>query len=74
MVVDVNKEKLPFHEAVLEIIPEAEERQLEVIGTMLMIAVVPARHEEISAAWRKRCAEISFPTELVEAVANSVGR
>ncbi len=62
-------DRKPFHEAIVEMLKQASEAELETLGNLLIRTKIPKGHDEIIAAWKTRCAEMLWPPVVVEYVA-----
>ena len=62
----------PFHEVVVELIPQLSSDELAVIGSLLIRSTIPKDHDKIVEAWNKRCTEMCWVTENIAYVADDV--
>ena len=62
----------PFHEVVVEMIPQLSSAELEALGTLLMRSVIPKDHDKIVEAWKKRCTEMCWKPESIAYVADDI--
>jgi hypothetical protein len=67
-------ERKPFHEAVVEMLKQASDTDLEALGSLLLRTVIPKGHDEIVGAWNARCAELCWSPESAQFVAKDILR
>jgi hypothetical protein len=64
----------PFHESVVELIEKSSSNDLQLMGILLTRTYIPSGHDEIIAAWTKRCAEMCWPRTNAQQIADNVRR
>lgn len=62
----------PFHEVVVEMIPQVGNEELGVLGSLLVRTTIPKDHEKILAAWNKRCTDLGWEPESIAYVADDI--
>jgi hypothetical protein len=68
-------DRKPFHEAIVEMLQQASNAELETLGALLLRTIIPeGHHDEIVAAWKTRCAEMSWLPENSEYLADALLR
>jgi hypothetical protein len=62
----------PFHEIIVEMMPQLSSAELETVGKLFILCVIPKNHEKIVDAWKKRCTEIGWSPDNIAYVADDI--